>query len=48
MKYFIVKTFHSKMLIEQFNSQFSEINVIMKATKEKINNIDDDDLIDNI
>ena len=33
-----------KMLIEQYNSQFSETNDAMKATKEEINNIEDDDI----
>ena len=33
-----------KMLIEQYNSQFSETNDTMKATKEEINNIEDDDI----
>ena len=32
------------MLIEQYNSQFSETNEAMKATKEEINNTEDDDL----
>ena len=32
------------MLIEQYNSQFSETNDTIKATKEEINNIEDDDI----
>ena len=32
------------MLIEQYNSQFSETNEAMKATKEEINNTEDDNL----
>merc|ERR1711874_672470 len=35
-----------KMLIEQYNSQFSERIENMKITKEEINNIEEGDLVD--
>ena len=35
-----------KMLIEQYNSQFSERNETMKATEEEINTIEEGDLVD--